>query len=191
MESSLSSFQSFQTQIVTGSKRRYIIMKCLEKCTSPCPTMNVHKWLHFVTGLIGNKKANAFENGKGTLVSSCTFLVFRLYWTQVKKKINVVGMPESRTQIILVVPRATQLFVVLQPTKATWLRETEGLWSRWNLASVSYFRRGESSCSAKEPIVENYGCYLFVWFSLLWLGKVNSRLTQRPSRGREQFPDLS
>ena len=67
--------------------------------------------------------------------------------------------------------------------KATWLRETEGLWSRWNLASVSYFRRGESSCSAKEPIVENYGCYLFVWFSLLWLGKVNSRLTQRPSRG--------
>lgn len=174
-----SSFQSFQTQIVTGSKPRYIIMKCLEKCTSPCPTMNVHKWLHFVTGLIGNKKANAFENGKGTLVSSCTFLVFRLYWTQVK--INVVGMPESRTQIILVVPRATQL----------WLRETEGLWSRWNLASVSYFRRGESSCSAKEPIVENYGCYLFVWFSLLWLGKVNSRLTQRPSRGREQFTNLS
>ena len=45
----------------------------------------------------------------GTLVSSCTLLVFRLYWTQVKK-INVVGMPESRTQIILVVPRATQLF---------------------------------------------------------------------------------
>lgn len=64
MESSLSSFQSFETQIVTGSKPRYIIMKFLEKSTSPCPTMNVHKWLHFVTGL-GNKKANAFENGDG------------------------------------------------------------------------------------------------------------------------------
>lgn len=104
-----SSFQSFQTQIVTGSKPRYIIMKCLEKCTSPCPTMNVHKWLHFVTGL-GNKKANAFETGNGYVSEFVHFTCVSVVLDSGKKKINVVGMPESRTQIILVVPRATQLF---------------------------------------------------------------------------------
>lgn len=168
-------------------------MKCLEKCTSPCPTINVHKWLHFVTGLIGNKKANAFENGKGTLVSSCTLLVFRLYWTQVKKKnqcsrhARISDTDNSRRPQ----SHSTVCCFVTNEGHVTKRNRRALIWSRWNLASVSYFRRGESSCSAKEPIVENYGCYLVVWFSLLWLGKVNSRLTQRPSRGREQFTDLS
>lgn len=46
--------------------------------------------------------------------------------------------------------------------------------------SVSYFRRGESSCSAKEPIVGNKGCYLVVWFSLLnWVKLIPDLLNSR------------
>lgn len=112
MESSLScSFQSLWTQIVTGWEPRYIRMKFLEKTTSPCPAMDVHKWLHFVTAL-GDKKANAFENGKCTWVSSCTCVSVVLDSGK-KNRLSRHARIWDTDKKILVVPRTTRLFVVL------------------------------------------------------------------------------